>query len=240
MSSDETALLLDDVHSGYGRMSILKGIRLEVKRGEIVALIGANGAGKSTTVNTISGLVRCRQGRILFLGEDITTLPAARRVSRGLVQVPEGRKLFSDLTVLENLEMGSFLRRDRAAVKADLAHVFELFPVLPERRRQLAGSLSGGEQQMCAIARGLMARPNVLLLDEPSLGLAPLLVQQIFGIIRTLNATGTTIFLVEQNANAALRLAHRGYVMETGVLTHAATAPELLADEKVREAYLGK
>ncbi len=236
-----TAILaLEGVKAGYGNMEVLKGIDLEIRQGEIATLIGCNGAGKSTTLNTICGLVRTRGGRIVLAGEDVTNVLPYELVKRGLCQVPEGRKLFSDMTVLENLEMGAYLRRDKDGIRRDLDHVYGLFPILKDRRGQAAGSLSGGEQQMCAIGRALMARPRVLLLDEPSLGLAPILVQQIFKIIGELNREGTTIFLVEQNAHAALRLAHRGYVMETGVITHSAEASLLLEDEKVREAYLGK
>ena len=238
--SPEPILTLEGVVTGYGNMEVLHGISLEVGAGEIVTLIGANGAGKSTTLNTISGLIRTRSGRVRLAGEDVTNAPPYELVRRGLCQVPEGRKLFSDMSVLENLEMGAYLRDDTSEIATDLRHAYELFPRLEERKHQTAGSLSGGEQQMCAIARALMARPKILLLDEPSLGLAPILVQQIFGIVAKLNAEGTTVFLVEQNANAALKLAHRGYVMETGQITHADEAKNLLADASVREAYLGK
>jgi branched-chain amino acid transport system ATP-binding protein len=234
------ALRLEGLRSGYGALEVLKGIDCEVRQGEIVTLIGANGAGKSTTLKTISGLLAARGGRIELFGEEVQALQPHEIVARGLVQVPEGRRLFSDMTVHENLEMGAYLRGDRDGMEKDLEHCFELFPRLRERSRQRAGSLSGGEQQMCAIARGLMARPRVLLLDEPSLGLAPLLVRQIFEIIGRLNAEGVTIFLVEQNANAALKLAHRGYVMETGEIKLSGPADELLADPRIREAYLGE
>jgi branched-chain amino acid transport system ATP-binding protein len=212
----EPLLVITKVHAGYGRNEALHGLDLVVGRGEIVTLIGANGAGKSTVLNTICGLVRATKGQILFEGKDITSSPASKIAGLGVVQVPEGRRLFPDMTVLENLEMGAYLRRDRHAVALDLHRVFALFPILKERLRQAAGSLSGGEQQMCAMARGLMAKPHILLLDEPSLGLAPLLVEQIFDIIRELNAQGTTILLVEQNARMALRVAQRAYVLETG------------------------
>ena len=223
----------------FGEMVAVDGVDFEVRAGECFGFLGPNGAGKSTTLNTISGLVRTRAGTIRLEGKDVTNAPPYELVRRGLCQSPEGRKLFSDLSVLENLEMGAYLRKDADGVAKDLQHVYELFPRLEERRHQAAGSLSGGEQQMCAIARALMARPKILLLDEPSLGLAPILVQQIFSIVRKLNAAGTTVFLVEQNANAALKLAHRGYVMETGKITRSADAKTLLADESVRAAYLG-
>ena len=235
----EPILELDCVQSGYGPLEVLRGISIEVHNGEIVTLLGANGAGKSTTLNTICGIVRARFGSIYLSGEEITQMPVHAIVEKGLCQVPEGRKLFGDMSVLENLEMGAYLRNDPSEIRKDLEHCYELFPILAERRKQMAGSLSGGEQQMCAIARALMARPKILLLDEPSLGLAPILVQQIFDIIRRLNEEGTTIFLVEQNANAALRLAHRGYVMETGTITHCDTAEALLSDKSVQEGYLG-
>ncbi|MBI2192964.1 MAG: ABC transporter ATP-binding protein [Planctomycetes bacterium] len=220
-------------------MRILKGVSLQVSQGELVAIIGANGAGKTTTLMAICGMVPVMSGRILFHGEDITNLPTVDIVRRGLTQVPEGRRLFSDLTVLENLEMGAFQRRDRSAVEKDLEACFQLFPVLGERKKQLAGSLSGGEQQMCAMARALVARPSVLLLDEPSLGLSPILVRQIFDVIEELNREGTTILLVEQNALKALQCANRGYVMETGQVALAGPGRDLLEDEKVKKAYLG-
>lgn len=233
-------LRLDNVVSGYGRMEVLKGVSLVVNASEIVTIIGANGAGKSTTLNTICGIVRARSGRITLVGKDITGDDTVDVVRRGLTQVPEGRRLFPDLTVKENLELGAFLRKEKDGIRESLEHSFELFPVLRDRQKQLAGSLSGGEQQMCAIARALMARPAVLLLDEPSLGLAPMLVRQIFDVIRKLNEEGTTVLLVEQNANMALRIAHRGYVMETGQITLAGSSSDLLKDEKVKEAYLGE
>jgi len=230
-------LELADVRSGYGRIEVLKGISLSILEGEIVTLIGANGAGKTTTLNTVCGLVRSRGGSIKLGGEEISEMGTASIVAKGLCQVPEGRKLFSDMTVLENLEMGAFLRKDD--LREDLEKVFALFPILEERRKQMAGSLSGGEQQMCAIARALMAKPKILLLDEPSLGLAPLLCQQIFDVVKRLNGEGTTIFLVEQNALAALNLAHRAYVMETGRITLEGEAAKLKEDPRVQEAYLG-
>ncbi len=230
-------LTLVDVRAGYGRIEVLKGISLSIREREIVTLIGANGAGKTTTLNTICGLVRSRGGSIKLGGEEIAEMGTASIVAKGLCQVPEGRKLFSDMTVLDNLEMGAFLRKDN--LKGDLEKVFALFPILAERRKQLAGSLSGGEQQMCAIARALMAKPRILLLDEPSLGLAPILCRQIFDVVRKLNEEGTTIFLVEQNALAALNLAHRAYVMETGRITLEGEAGKLKEDPRVQEAYLG-
>jgi branched-chain amino acid transport system ATP-binding protein len=234
-----TVLKLDNVVAGYGSMEVLHGISLEVNEGEIVSLIGANGAGKTTTLNAISGLVKVRSGNIIMRGSDVTKVGPTEIVRRGLIQSPEGRKLFSEMTVRENLDMGAYLRNDAAWIEKDMQHCFELFPILKERESQKAGSLSGGEQQMCAIARALMARPQILLLDEPSLGLAPLIVQQIFDVVRNLNGEGTTVFLVEQNANAALKLSHRGYVMETGTITMGGAADELLNDPRVREAYLG-
>jgi branched-chain amino acid transport system ATP-binding protein len=233
-------LKLEDVRAFYGPIEALKGISLEVNEGEIVALIGANGAGKSTALMTISGVLTPRQGRIEFLGRDITGRPPHEIVGCGISQVPEGRRIFPRLTVLENLEMGAFLRRDHREIEADRAEIFEQFPILKERRSQLGGTLSGGEQQMLAIGRALMARPKLLLLDEPSLGLAPMVVSRIFEIIREINRQGKTILLVEQNARAALTLALRGYVMETGRIVMADEAGALLSNPRVREAYLGE
>lgn len=233
-------LKLENVRSGYGPMQIIKGISLEVNRGEIVALIGSNGAGKSTTLNTICGVVKSQGGRILLDGSDISHLGTAEIARRGIIQVPEGRRLFPEMTVLENLEMGAYLRRDSEGIKKDMERVFALFPILSERRKQLAGSLSGGEQQMLAIARGFMAKPRVLLLDEPSLGLAPKLVLRVFDVIKELNRLGVTIFLVEQNAFMALHIANRGYVMETGRITLSGPAEDLLKNEDVKRAYLGE
>jgi branched-chain amino acid transport system ATP-binding protein len=227
------------VQAYYGNIQALKDISLSVQAGEIVTLIGANGAGKSTTLMTISSVVSVRAGSISFEGQDITKMSTDKIVSLGITQVPEGRMIFPALTVLENLRMGGYLRKDRAGLKADEEHAFELFPILKERRRQHGGTLSGGEQQMLAIARALMARPRLLLLDEPSLGLAPIVVENIFEVIAQINADGTTILLVEQNAQMALQVAHRGYVLETGRVTMSGTSAELLADPKVREAYLG-
>ncbi len=237
----EVLLALEEVRAGYGPLEVLKGVSLEVRRGEIVTLIGANGAGKTTTLNTISGLIRTRAGSIRLDGEEISTLQPSEIVARGVAQSPEGRRLFSEMTVLENLELGAYLRRDAAAVAADIEEMYAMFPRLAERREQRAGSLSGGEQQMVAIARALMARPRLLLLDEPSLGLAPLICQQIFRTVRELNAReGTTVFIVEQNAHAALELAHRAYVMETGSVTMSGDAKELRDDPRVKAAYLGE
>jgi branched-chain amino acid transport system ATP-binding protein len=233
-------LSLVDVHTYYGNIQALKGVSLEVKEGEIITLIGANGAGKTTTLMSISGIVPPRTGEIRFLGQPITHINPNKIVSMGISQVPEGRRIFPYLTVLENLDMGAFLRNDAEGIKSDLDYVFNLFPILAERRNQAGGTLSGGEQQMLAISRALMARPRLLLLDEPSLGLAPLVVKRIFEIIKKINSENkTTIFLVEQNANLALKVAHRGYVMENGEITLADSADHLLANEAVKKAYLG-
>jgi branched-chain amino acid transport system ATP-binding protein len=233
-------LELRDVHTYYGAIHALKGISLQVYEGEIVTLLGSNGAGKSTTLRSINGLNRPRQGSIHFEGRDITSIAAHSIVKRGIAQSPEGRRLFPRMTVTENLEMGAFQRSDRAAIKADMDHVFELFPRLQERRDQKAGTMSGGEQQMCAIGRALMARPKLLLLDEPSLGLAPIFVERIFDIISQINKEGTSILLVEQNALMALDNAHRGYVLETGRIVLADTAEALKTNEQVRKTYLGE
>jgi len=230
---------IEDLRAGYGNIEALHGITLSVGEGEIVTLIGANGAGKTTTLMTISGCVRARAGAIRFRGRDISGLPPHEIVALGLIQSPEGRKIFPRLSVAENLEMGAFTRRDPGGIAADQKRAFELFPILGERRRQPGGTLSGGEQQMLAIARALMARPKLLLLDEPSLGLAPLVVSRIFEVIRELNREGATILLVEQNAQMALKAAHRGYVLETGTIAMADAADKLLADPRVRSAYLG-
>jgi branched-chain amino acid transport system ATP-binding protein len=233
-------LKLEDIHTYYGNIQALKGISLEIKQGEIVTLIGANGAGKSTTLMSICGVVPPRSGKIIFNDEPVHGISPHHIVSKGICQVPEGRRIFPYLTVLENLDMGAFLRNDKEDVEKDLAYVFELFPILAERRNQAGGTLSGGEQQMLAISRALMARPKLLLLDEPSLGLAPLVVKRIFEIIKKINSEhNTTIFLVEQNANLALKVAQRGYVMENGSITFQDRSDQLLANEKVREAYLG-
>lgn len=232
-------LELCGVEAGYGHIQALREVSLTVGAGEVVTLIGANGAGKSTTLMAICGMVPARAGDILFEGESLRGLSPDLIVARGIIQVPEGRRIFPRMSVLENLELGAYLRRDPAGVRHDLDHVMELFPILAERRHQPGGTLSGGEQQMLAISRALMARPKLLLLDEPSLGLAPLVIRQIFAILRRINAEGTTVFLVEQNANQALRLAHRGYVLENGRVMLANTAEQLLNNEEVKRAYLG-
>ncbi len=235
-----TILELSDVHTYYGSIHALKGISIEVRDGEIVTLLGANGAGKSTTLRSINGLNRPRQGYIRFQGAEITSVPAHEIVKRGIAQSPEGRRLFPRMTVTENLEMGAFQRTDRAGIRQDMDHVFELFPRLQERRHQKAGTMSGGEQQMCAIGRALMARPKLLLLDEPSLGLAPIFVERIFDIVKQINEQGTAILLVEQNALMALDHAHRGYVLETGHIVLADSAEALKTNEDVRKTYLGE
>ena len=228
------------MHTFYGSIEALKGITIEVRDGEIVTLIGANGAGKSTTLRSINGLNHPRAGRIVFQGTDITTMPPHEIVRRGISQSPEGRKLFPRMSVVENLEMGAFQRSDRGAFKGDMDRVFELFPRLAERKSQKAGTMSGGEQQMLAIGRALMARPKLLMLDEPSMGLAPIFVEKIFEIVREINAQGTPILLVEQNALMALDTADRGYVLETGTITLADEAKALRANEQVRKSYLGE
>ena len=236
-----TALLeMQEFYAGYGPIEVLQGISIEVRPGEIVALIGANGAGKTSTLMGISGCLRPRRGRVLWEGQEIQQLPAHEIVRRGICHSPEGRKIFSRLTVLENLQMGAFSRRDRGGIERDLAHAFELFPILAERRGQAGGTLSGGEQQMLAVARSLMGRPKLLLLDEPSLGLAPMIVVKIFDVVRQLNQDGMAILLVEQAARMALKLAHRGYVMEIGRITMADKAQSLLNDKRVQDAYLGE
>ncbi|MFO7686293.1 MAG: ABC transporter ATP-binding protein [Desulfobacterales bacterium] len=233
-------LELRSVKTFYGKIQALKGINIKISEGEIITLIGANGAGKSTTLMSISGVVPPRSGEILFMGQPIQNLSPNKIVALGISQVPEGRRIFPRLSVMENLDMGAFLRPDKDGIKKDSDYIFSLFPILAERRSQAGGTLSGGEQQMLAISRALMARPRLLLMDEPSLGLAPLIVRQIFEIIKKINAeSNTTIFLVEQNANLALKVAHRGYVMETGRITVADSAEKLLANDEVRKAYLG-
>ena len=233
-------LELRNLQTFYGGIQALKDVSMKISEGEIITLIGANGAGKTTTLMSICGIVPPRSGDILFMDEPIHDLSPNQIVALGISQVPEGRRIFPYLTVMENLDMGAFLRADKDGIKQDMEYIFELFPILAERRHQAGGTLSGGEQQMLAISRALMARPMLLLMDEPSLGLAPLIVKQIFEIIKKVNEeNNTTIFLVEQNANLALKVAHRGYVMETGWITLADSAQRLLADEKVREAYLG-
>jgi branched-chain amino acid transport system ATP-binding protein len=233
-------LQLTDVSTYYDNIAALQDISFAVEEGEIATLIGANGAGKTTTLKTICGLLRPRSGRVLFRGQDITGARADSVVRAGIALVPEGRRVFPQMTVWENLVLGATVRRDRSTVAEDLERVYAQFPVLAERRRQLAGTLSGGEQQMLAIGRALMARPELLLLDEPSMGLAPLVVEQIFGIIAEINRQGTTILLVEQNAHLALSLARHGYILETGRIVKAAPAAKLLASDDVRRAYLGE
>ena len=235
----EIMLKIDNIHVYYGAIHALKGVSLEVHKGEIVTLIGANGAGKSTTLRTVSGLLAPKSGSISFLGENIAGTPAHEIVKHGISQVPEGRRIFAEMSVQENLEMGAFTRKDKAGVEKDFEIVYNRFPRLKERRKQQAGTLSGGEQQMLAMGRALMSRPKLLLLDEPSMGLAPLLIKEIFSIIEDINREGTTVLLVEQNANMALSIAHRAYVMETGRITLQGAAKELAASEDVRKAYLG-
>ncbi len=233
-------LKLRNVQTFYGNIQALKDVTIEIAEGEIVTLIGANGAGKTTTLMAVCGIVPPRSGEILFMGQPITHMEPDRIVSLGICQVPEGRRIFPYLSVSENLDMGAFLRKDKAEIKRDMEYAFELFPILAERRHQAGGTLSGGEQQMLAISRALMARPKLLLLDEPSLGLAPLIVKQIFEIIAKINAeSNTTVFLVEQNANLALKVASRGYVMETGHITLTDSSENLLTNEEVKKAYLG-
>jgi branched-chain amino acid transport system ATP-binding protein len=240
MSTNGAPLLeLEDVHTFYGTIEAIKGISLTVREGEVVTLIGANGAGKSTTLRSIQGINRPKRGRILFNGQDIVGRPPHEIVRLGISQSPEGRRLFARMTVLENLEMGAFQRSDKSGVNDDIERVFGLFPRLAERRAQKAGTLSGGEQQMCAMGRALMDRPKLLLLDEPSMGLAPVLVERIFEIVTEINSQGTTILLVEQNALMALDVASRGYVLETGVVALTDDAAALRTNERVRKAYLG-
>ena len=234
----EPILKVNDINVYYGAIHAIKGVSFEVNPGEIVTLIGANGAGKSTTLQTISGLLHSRTGSIEFLGESLMGIPAHKIVAKGLAQVPEGRRIFLQMTVEENLQMGAYTRSG-AGIDQDLEKVYTYFPRLMERRRQIAGTLSGGEQQMLAMGRALMSRPKLLMLDEPSMGLAPILVEQIFEIIRTLHKAGTTILLVEQNAQAALSIADRGYVLETGRIVTSGTGQELLASPEIKRAYLG-
>ena len=235
----ENMLKIDDINVYYGAIHALKGISLEVNKGEIVTLIGANGAGKSTTLRTISGLLKPRTGGITFCGKDIAGMPAHKIVREGISQVPEGRCVFAEMTVRENLDLGAFTRKDKDGIAQDLDMVYDLFPRLKERASQVAGTLSGGEQQMLAMGRALMSRPQLLLLDEPSMGLAPMLIKEIFRIIVDINKQGTTVLLVEQNANMALSIANRAYVLETGRITLSGPASELAASEDVRKAYLG-
>ncbi len=232
-------LEIKNLNLHYGVIHALKDISLTVNDGEIVTLIGANGAGKTSTLRAISGLEKITSGEILLDGESMVHIPAPKRVSMGISQVPEGRRIFPDMSVLENLEMGAYLRNDKSEIKKDMEMVYSHFPILGIRNKQLAGTLSGGEQQMLAMGRALMSRPKILLLDEPSMGLAPILVQEIFNIIKLINATGTTVLLVEQNANMALSIADRGYVIETGSIVLSGTGKELASSEAVRKAYLG-
>ena len=233
-------LEIENMHSYYGHIHALQGVSLTVEEGEIVTLIGSNGAGKTTTLRSINGILPPREGKIVFDGEEIQSTAAHQMISKGIAQSPEGRKIFHRMTVLENLEMGAYHRNDRAGIREDMDRVFELFPRLKERIKQESGTMSGGEQQMLAIGRALMSSPKLLLLDEPSMGLAPVLVERIFDIIKDINRQGTTILLVEQNANVALEIATRGYVLETGTIVNEAPAAQLRQDPKVREAYLGE
>ena len=233
-------LVVKDLKVSYGGIEALKGVSFAVKEGEIVTLIGANGAGKSTTLRTISGLVKAESGSITYDGKELLGLSINKILEQGIAQSPEGRRVFPNLTVLENLKIGAYLRKDRDGIEKDVRWIYELFPRLEERHWQPAGTLSGGEQQMLAVGRALMSRPKLLMLDEPSLGLAPLVVQGIFDIIRTVNEQGVTVLLIEQNANMALKIADYAYVLETGNITKSGTGAELLADESIKEAYLGK
>ena len=233
-------LKIENLHVSYGGIQALRGISLQVRDGEIATLIGANGAGKSTTLRTISGLVKASAGSIQWNGEELLGKSVDKIIASGIALSPEGRRVFPDMTVLENLKIGAYLRKDKAEIQKDIDWVYDLFPRLKERSWQLAGTLSGGEQQMLAVGRALMSRPQLMMLDEPSLGLAPLVVQDIFSIIREINRQGVTVLLIEQNANMALKIANYGYVLETGTITLTGTGAELLANEKVREAYLGK
>lgn len=232
-------LELRNVSTFYGNIQALWDVTIQINQGEIVTIVGANGAGKTTTLMSICGVVPVASGEILFKGEPITNLKTNRIVRLGLSQVPEGRLIFPDLSVMNNLELGAYLRNDKSGIRADIDYVFDLFPILKKRRNQAGGTLSGGEQQMLAISRALMGRPELLLLDEPSLGLAPIIIRQIFEIIKKINEEGTTIFLVEQNANQALQVAHRAYVMETGRITMQGEGKKLLANDEIRKAYLG-
>ncbi len=232
-------LEINGIDASYGRVQALRGVTLEVDAGEIVALIGSNGAGKTTTLRTISGLMHPAKGTITFNGKDITHTEPQKIVDLGICHSPEGRRLFTRMSVLDNLRMGAYTRSNSAEIKKDMDRVFELFPRLKERANQITGTLSGGEQQMCAMGRALMAKPKVLMLDEPSLGLAPILVQTIFDIVREINSQGTPVLLVEQNAHKALEVAHRGYVLETGVIVETGTGKELMESEAIQKAYLG-
>ena len=232
-------LEVKNLHVSYGMIDAVKGIDFQVNDGEIVSLIGANGAGKTTTMHTLSGLLKAKEGTILLDGKDLTKVKANKIVGMGLVQVPEGRRVFTQMSVEENLQLGAYLRHDKSEIAKDFRHVYELFPRLEERKKQLAGTLSGGEQQMLAMARALMSKPKVLLMDEPSMGLSPLLVKEIFAIIKDINKAGTTIFVVEQNAKMSLEIADHAYVMETGKIVLSGTGKELAASSEVQKAYLG-
>ena len=236
----QTMLKINNLHVSYGGIRALRGVDLEVPDGKIVTLIGANGAGKSTLLRTISGLVKADSGSITYNGKELLGMPINKVLEEGIAHAPEGRRVFPDMTVLENLKIGAYLRKDKAEIEKDIQWVYSLFPRLEERSWQLAGTLSGGEQQMLAVGRALMSRPKVLMMDEPSLGLAPLVVQGIFDIIRTINEQGVTVLLIEQNANMALKIADIAYVLETGEITKKGSGAELLADESIKEAYLGK
>ncbi len=233
-------LKLTNIHTFYGKVEVLKGISMNIERGEIVTLIGANGAGKTTTLKTITGLLKPQQGEIIFNNENITILPAYKVVGKGISMVPEGRKIFSKLTVEENLMMGAYLRNNKKEVANDLEEIYSIFDILKRRRKQLGGTLSGGEQQMLAIGRSLMAKPQLLLLDEPSMGLSPIFLEKIFTTIKQINSTGVTILLVEQNANQALKISHRGYVLEVGEIIFSGNSKELAESELVKKAYLGE
>jgi branched-chain amino acid transport system ATP-binding protein len=240
VSENGTILEVKDVQVHYGAIEALRGISIEVKAGQVVALIGANGAGKTTTLRAVSKMLRPTRGTVRFRGEDVTRLASHELVARGMAHAPEGRGIFLNLTVKENLELGAFLRRDRDGIQKDADHVYGLFPILAERRNQVSGTLSGGEQQMLAVGRALMSKPKLMLLDEPSLGLAPQVVEKIFSVLRAVNQEGVALLLVEQNAHKALRLAHRAYVLETGNVVMTGTGQELLASPVVRKAYLGE
>ena len=236
----ETILKVENLQVSYGMIKALKGISFEVNKGEIVALIGSNGAGKTTTLHAISGLIPAAGGHIVYKGQDLTKVPGYKIVGMGIAQVPEGRRVFSGMSVLNNLKLGAYTRKDKSEIAETLEYVYKRFPRLKERQNQLAGTLSGGEQQMLAVGRAIMTRPKIIMMDEPSLGLAPLVVKDIFKIIQTLKSTGMTVLLIEQNANAALHACDYAYVMETGRITMSGTGEELLASEAIQEAYLGK
>lgn len=240
MAENEKMLSVENLVVSYGAIKALKGISFDVKKGEIISLIGSNGAGKTTTLHSISNLIKKAEGKVFFKGEDITSLSPDQIVRRGLIQVPEGRRIFANLTVKENLEMGAYTRKDKQNIKGDMEHVYTLFPRLKERLKQEAGTLSGGEQQMLAMGRALMSKPKIVLLDEPSMGLSPILVNEIFDIIQSLNKAGTTVLLVEQNAKKALSIADRAYVLETGRIVQSGNAQVLLNDESIKKAYLGE